>query len=319
MVTMALRSPAEAAPTDADLARAVRTGDIASLGILLERHRAPLHAAALRLLGHGHAEDAVQETFVIALRRIDDVRDPEAVVAWLHAVLRNVCLMSIRRQRARELAEGRTMAQSFAHTEAPMEELIDGLALREWVWTALSTLPAPLQATAMLRWFSSHPSYAEIAAILAVPVGTVRSRLSEARRRLSEALLESAGIDRVGARRAHDRGAELRGGANDDLVRWETYLRTFSEDAVAVCSGRWEMRGRQPVTVAISAQAEAGVELHLTNVIASERVTVLEGRFETLHGDPLRRPHATSQVHFHRPDGLTDRVYLHSAATAREA
>ncbi len=70
---------------------------------MLQRHRAPLHAAALGMLGHGKAEDAVQETFAVALRRIGDLRDPDAVGGWLHAVLRNVCLMTVRRERALEL------------------------------------------------------------------------------------------------------------------------------------------------------------------------------------------------------------------------
>jgi hypothetical protein len=48
---MASRSHAGPAPTDAELARAARVGDVASLGKLLERHRAPLYAAALRMLG----------------------------------------------------------------------------------------------------------------------------------------------------------------------------------------------------------------------------------------------------------------------------
>jgi Sigma-70 region 2 len=57
--------------SDAELARAAQGGDATSLGILLERHRAPLYAVALRMLGHGpHAEDAIQDAFLIALRSI---------------------------------------------------------------------------------------------------------------------------------------------------------------------------------------------------------------------------------------------------------
>ncbi len=100
-----------------------------------------------------------------------------------------------------------------------MEEIVDGLALRDWVWTALSTLPTPLQATAMLRWFGSHPSYTEIAAILGVPVGTVRSRLSEAQHQLAEALLESAGL-------SHDRARRVRGSlrvATGDNPLWQSF------------------------------------------------------------------------------------------------
>jgi RNA polymerase sigma factor (sigma-70 family) len=124
----------------------------------------------------------VQETFVIALRRIGGMHDPPAVGGWLNAVLRNVCRMSGRRQRADELRRYGLPSEDFPDPAVSAEEVIDGLALRDWVWAALSSLPRLLQATAMLRWFGRYHSYAEIAAILGVPVGTVPSRLSEAKR-----------------------------------------------------------------------------------------------------------------------------------------
>jgi RNA polymerase sigma-70 factor (ECF subfamily) len=312
MVTMAARSRPGRSPTDGELARAARAGDVASLGELLERHRAPLYAAALRVLGHGRAEDAVQETFVIALRRIGDLRDPDAVGGWLHAVLRNFCLMSVRRDRPVEPRENPPLESDSSDVERSVEEVVDGLALRDWVWTAVSRLPSALQATAMLRWFGSHPSYAEIAAILGVPVGTVRSRLNEAKRQLAEALLASAGLAHDGARRARERGVALYGGALDDYVRWDAFVRTFSDDVVVVRGRCDEVRGRRAVTAVVTAYPEAGVELRPTRVLSGERVTILEGRFLGPH--PYGCPSETSQVHFHRADGLTDRVHLHHAA-----
>ena len=63
-------------------------------------------------------------------------------------------------------------------SESSVEEAIERLALREWVWAALYELPEVLRVTAMLRYFGSYSSYEEISAILGVPVGTVKSRLS---------------------------------------------------------------------------------------------------------------------------------------------
>lgn len=298
-------------PTDGELVRAAVGGDVASLGELLERYRAQLLAVALRLVGHDHAEDAVQETFVIALRRVGDLRDPDAVGGWLHAVVRNVCLASLRRRRAVELPRSGQAVPEVADAAASVDEVIDGVALRDWVWTALSSLPAPLQATGMLRWFSSHPSYVEVAAILGVPVGTVRSRLSEAKRLLADALLESAGLAHDRARRARERGVALYGGALGDCVRWEEFVRTFSDDVVVVrCRGE-KVRGRRAVAAVVSAYPEAGVELRPTRVLSGERVTILEGRFVGPH--PYGCPPETAQVHFHRADGLTERVHLYYA------
>jgi RNA polymerase sigma factor (sigma-70 family) len=271
MLMMVARCDLGRSPTDGELARAARAGDVASLGELLERHRAPLHAAALRLVGHADADDAVQETFVIALRRIGELRDADAVGGWLHAVLRNVCLMSVRRQRAGERRGDGVPGEDLPDPDGSVEEVIDGLALRDWVWTALSVLPAYLQATAMLRWFGSYASYAEIAAILGVPVGTVRSRLSEAKRRLAEALLRSAGLAHEQARYARDRGVALYGGAFDDLVRWEAFMGTFSEDVVVVRCRAGQVRGRRSVMAQLTAYPEAGVELRPTRVLQRTR------------------------------------------------
>jgi hypothetical protein len=61
---------------DAELVRAAQEGDAASLGTLLERHRAPLYALALGILGRG---PEVQDASVVALNTIDRLREPEAV------------------------------------------------------------------------------------------------------------------------------------------------------------------------------------------------------------------------------------------------
>ena len=83
--------------SDAQLVKAAQKGNVASLGNLLERHRASLHASALQLLGYGpHVEDAVQDTFLVALRKIDQVREPAAVGGWLHMVLRNIYYTRLR-------------------------------------------------------------------------------------------------------------------------------------------------------------------------------------------------------------------------------
>jgi RNA polymerase sigma-70 factor (ECF subfamily) len=66
--------------TDAELVLLARAGEADALGALPERHRAPLYAAALTVLGdRAGAMDAVQETFVVALTRLESIRDPGAV------------------------------------------------------------------------------------------------------------------------------------------------------------------------------------------------------------------------------------------------
>lgn len=82
--------PETGVPTDADLVRAARRGETAALGLLIARHRAAMLAVATGVLRHRpDAEDAVQEAVVVALLRIDSLRDPSAAGAWLRTVARD--------------------------------------------------------------------------------------------------------------------------------------------------------------------------------------------------------------------------------------
>src|SRR5919112_1152178 len=227
--------------SDSELARAAQGGDAASLGILLERHRAPLHALALRFLGHGpDAQDAVQDAFLIALRTIERLREPEAVGGWLRGILRNVCLRRLRETRGEvsldERAQQNVEERSF---EPSAEEYIDRLALREWVWAALYELPEVLRVTAMLRYFSSYSSYEEISAVLGVPVGTVRSRLNQVKVKLAEALLKTAGLEHDEARRLAESQTRFFTAAWNEYNRgqgYELFASAFSDDPVFVLS-----------------------------------------------------------------------------------
>jgi RNA polymerase sigma factor (sigma-70 family) len=154
---------------DAELVRAAQNGDAASLGILLERCQASLYALALRILGRGpQAQDAVQDTFLIALGSIDRLREPEAVGGWLRGILRNVCLRRLRERRGEILFDQPLRRVEERSLESPAEEAIDRLAMREWVSTALSELPEALRVTAILRYFGSYSSYEEISTIPAL-------------------------------------------------------------------------------------------------------------------------------------------------------
>src|SRR5689334_15831772 len=71
-----------------------------------------MQAVAVSVLGHSHdAEDAVQEAVMIALVRISDVQDPDAVGPWLKMVVRNVCRARLRKMSAVPVAEPATVAR----------------------------------------------------------------------------------------------------------------------------------------------------------------------------------------------------------------
>ena len=307
--------------SDADLVRAAQGGDATSLGLLLERYRAALYARALGILGYGpQAEDAVHDAFVVALRKIDTVGEPAAVGGWLHAVLRNVCLMRLRTGWGEILFDEMQPPTREPHSEMSVEESIDQLAMRGWVWTALSELPEVLRVTAMLRYFGSHASYEEIAAILGVPVGTVRSRLAQVKIKLADALLKTAGLAHDEARRLTESRTRYFGAAAEEINSGQGYellLNAYSDAPACVLSGGRALHGRRTVVESLDSDLEAGVKMHPTNVLASGDIIVFEADFENPRDDPFRCPPATTQVHFQR-DGLTHRVHLYFAPRPRE-
>ena len=304
--------------SDAELARAAQSGDAASLGILLERHRAPLYVLALRFLGHGpEIQDAVQDTFFIALRSIDRLREPEAVGGWLRGILRNVCLRHLReRQKEIPFEELPRRAESD-FLESSVEETIDRLAMREWVWTALGRLPENLQATAMLRYFGRHSSYEEISAVFGVPVGTVKSRLNTAKLRLAESLLETAGLQHNETRWLAEARTSFFEAAYAQYNRrkgYDTLASAFSEDLVlSISNGKVFTRGYEVLVGDMERDLRVGQKIHPKEIFSSKDVAVIECDVENPPDNPRRCPTAFSQVAVYR-EGKIHRMHWYLAS-----
>lgn len=300
------------APNDAELVRAARRGDVAALGALLERHRAPLYALALSVLGdRGLAQDSVQDAFLVALRRLDDLRDPAAVGPWLRTITRNAARMRLRRNR--EVATG-IPDRAADPDEAPGEAAIERSALRDWVWTAVDRLPEDQRVTMMLRFFSRTDSYEEIAAILGTPVGTVRSRLNAAKRRLAEALLDTA----AGAYDDHTTEAQRRWRERDlvihEMVRSGDageYFADLSADALieypALAYRTRDIAGERGK---VERGLDLGVRMQLTGVVASRGITIVEAEYHNPPEHPTHCPPLHTEIRFH-PRGGTLRLVLH--------
>jgi len=285
---------ASCSPTDGELVLAAKAGDGPSLGLLLERHRPRLYATAIRLLGYQpDAEDVVQETCLIAMRHIGSVHDPEAVGAWLHAVLRRSCLQHRRRRRSEVVTE--TLPETPDENSSP-EERIERLELREWIWAALQQLPETLRVTAMLRFFGSYDSYEEVAATLGVPIGTVRSRLSEAKVKLADALLTNAGLLADEERTHAKERAQFWSEAVRDVFRHgdsSGFISHFDIDCLVGWSSGKKARGRVHLAAEIDDDLATGVRLEPERILSGGGIEILEGRFV----NPPENPH-------HCPPGM---------------
>ena len=125
------------------------------------------------------AEDLLHETFMQAARGLERLADAVSVRAWLYAIARHVAATAYRRRRG---------VQSLPTTLAEPEQTED--PRMERMRQAIAELPATMRETLELR-LRSELSYEEIAEVLQIPIGTVRSRLHAALRRLRAALLDA--------------------------------------------------------------------------------------------------------------------------------
>ena len=143
-----------------------------------EQCRRQLRAVAARYVGDD-AEDVVQDAFVSALRYGNTFRGDSAPTTWLYRIVANTSIDHCRRRRRRDHAMlGDTYRPVAA--DAALEE---SFALR----TALRQL-TPEQCRVFVMYDVLGHTHVEIARLLAIPLGTSKSRLSEARRRLRRAL-----------------------------------------------------------------------------------------------------------------------------------
>jgi RNA polymerase sigma-70 factor (ECF subfamily) len=309
------------AVTDAELGVLARAGEVPALAALLERCRPSLYATALGLLGsRDDALDAVQDTYLTALLRLSDLRDGAAARAWLHSVVRNVCLMRIRQRR--ELPCDSVTA---AGASPGPEEVLDDHVMREWVWHALGTLPRDERVTVMLRYFSRCTSYDEIARVTDVPAGTVRSRLNRARSRLADALTRTI----AGTALSHAAVETRR------RTQWEAFYRALHEQPsprtyrdlfapdidVRDRSGHWI--GVETWSAHEREAIALGVRARIVDLLASSDVTVLEIDFANPASAPNHCP--PSATFIHRLDqGRSHQIRIHypvdrtSSSTGRQ-
>jgi len=267
---------------EAEIVFAATNGCTVSLGLLFERYRPQLYAAAVALLGYSSdAEDAVHDTFLTVLGRLHQLREPRAIGGWLHTILKNQCLMQHRRARPRAgLDEAARCLEETSETDS-VESRIQNRELRDRVWTALQNLPEPQRAAVILRYFSFCSSYEELSAILGVPIGTIRSRLFEAKVRLSKVLSGWAdgGIDEhenhLSKRQAFYQEAfrELYRGRRDD------FLAHYADDLQLIWSTGTRSVGRAHLDVEVDNDLCTGVQLAPLRIMASGNLTVIEGAF----------------------------------------
>jgi RNA polymerase sigma-70 factor (ECF subfamily) len=182
---------------DLELVRQAQAGDAHAFGELVERNRRAVFRAALAALGSpAEADDAAQDAFVMAYRKLHGFRGDASFRTWLLAIAWRKAL-----DRRKSMARWFKLTITAPDTDTDATDWIeqmpgdlrsqeDDLAaaqLQQMVKRLIKTLPRKLR-DALLLAGSEEYTYDQISHILGVPIGTVKWRVSEARRLLKQKL-----------------------------------------------------------------------------------------------------------------------------------
>jgi len=177
---------------DRTIVERVLAGDKLAFGELIERYRVGSLAFARRLLRSANAEDAVQEAFLAAFLKLENLRDRDRFRAWLFGILANVC-----HSRLRLLKEGyfhdvlggqAIVGFRLEDAEPSAEAVFETRELHSLIFAAIEALPEEQREAVKLHHFQGL-KLSEIAILTGSPVGTLKARLHHARGRLRDSLM----------------------------------------------------------------------------------------------------------------------------------
>lgn len=180
-----------------EIIQKVLDGDNDAFGLLVEKYQTKVYNLALRMSGNeDDAFDLSQEAFLRAWRNLRSFQFESAFSTWLFRLTSNVCLDFLRARKRKATVsltvtddeDGETQLDLPDPTKTPEEALL-AAEDRRLLTQALNELPAVQRQILTMRAIDDL-SYAQIAEILHIEEGTVKSRLSRARAALRNKLLQ---------------------------------------------------------------------------------------------------------------------------------
>ena len=181
---------------DLELIEAARAGDRFALDQLLRRHYDRIHAVTKRIAGTSRdADDATQEALIKIVRNLPRFDGRSSFGTWAYRIATNAALDELRKRKRRPALAMVRDDDSGPHARNagldPVDDLagrrVEAIADRLAIDSALADLPEEFRAAVVLRDVGDL-DYAEIAEVLEIPVGTVKSRIARGRRMLADAL-----------------------------------------------------------------------------------------------------------------------------------
>ncbi|MDH7463092.1 RNA polymerase sigma factor [Chitinophagaceae bacterium 26-R-25] len=294
---------------------AALNGNICEMGVVFEFFRPRLYALALRICANSAtAQDAVQDTFIAAFTHLQTLRNNHSFYPWLKHILINNTYQLLRRKKFEEFSEPMLMKEQRVFQSA--QSALEKTSNQQQLYTSLQELSEELRSCVLLRYFSNYNSYEEIAEILCIPVGTVRSRLSAARQKLSQVYnkFDDAG-DKILKSAREWSGYYYRLWSNlydDAYIRNELFDHLHPAINIRFTSGK-RGKGRQIVEKEINEDLVLGTRFNVQDVVSCGNISVIEGPNINTPDYPDRCAPSSVYVLFRNPGKMVETIHVYDA------
>lgn len=172
---------------------AAQAGDRAAFGELFVQYEKTIYAIALRRTGNAsEAQELVQDVFMQAMQKIDQLRAPEAFGGWLRQITVRMAINRITRRKVAFATEPEVLEATVLGDETPDQELMDK-ERRAQVRDGLARL-RDMDRDTLEAFYVKGQSLAEMADEFDAPIGTIKRRLHVARKRLAVEVEELAAV-----------------------------------------------------------------------------------------------------------------------------
>jgi len=265
--------------TPEEWVRAAREGDEAAWNCLYHRYHPELYAGALGLCGNASAaKDVVQDSFVTAYLKLSQLKDPASFGGWLKKILIHRCYRMSHQRVHQELHP--ELPDGDPYLQYVLEKKLDEGVRSGRLLTTIASLPETLCSAILLRYFTDHQSYRQIADILSIPIGTVRSRLNEARAKLAAQWLRPPAVG-IQAFRESEEWNQFYKDSFTVIHAQDVYKNRFIghlEKDVQIIAGSQPARGSFIFEKMIMSDRQAGSWLSPTAVTSCGNISIIEGK-----------------------------------------
>lgn len=177
--------------TDAEILDEVRAGNTRAYALLVDRHKDRALTLALRFVGNRQeAEELAQDAFLKAFRNLSQFRGEAKFGTWFYRILYNLCMSRLRRRMSAPLmldvSDEAVLDLLAAEEESVgLEERFESSDLLRFLSLEVDALP-PQYKSAVTLYYVQEMSYEEIAAVMDIPMGTVKTCLFRGRNLLKK-------------------------------------------------------------------------------------------------------------------------------------